>query len=571
MRRSVIVVLVGVVICFGACGSAFAHIVSGQVVDESGFGVFNVDLDFFDRNLGQIIFTPGDNTDANGFYSVDVPASEYDITYNAPTGSPFLDVEIRVDIFSDTLFDITLPVGHGITGWVTDQGNAPLFNVDLNFVDIATGDIINTNDDNTDLFGAFNILVPAATYDIRFTPPLGQPYAGAELKNIVITGPMSLDTTQLAPGFFLSGTVRDLSSTPVPNVDLDFEDQATGLTLYTPRDNSDSNGDFGPSVAAGIYDIVFNPPIGSGLAHVALNDFILSADSLVSSIVLPPGFVLSGTVVDQTLTPLVGADLDMIDISVGFKIPTDKDKTVVGGAFQMIAPAETMDIYVNPPVGMPLASTVLHDQIVAGPMNLGTITLLPGFRIFGHVWDTGVNPIPGSDIDIVEQVGGFVYPTPGDDTDGGGAYELRVPGGAYLVIANPPAGSGLLPDTVMVSPLAGDTQVDFFLSADPSVGVGSGAVPSRLSLLSNQPNPFNPTTRIRFILSHDGYAPVSVRLYGANGQQIRTLHAGPLEGGTHELTWDGRDDSGRPVPSGVYLYRLDAGKQSESRKMVLVR
>ena len=76
--------------------------VSGQVVDEQGFGIFNVDLDFEDRDTGQVIFTPGDNTDFSGFYTVDVPVAEYDVRFRAPNGSPYLDQEVRIDITGPT-------------------------------------------------------------------------------------------------------------------------------------------------------------------------------------------------------------------------------------------------------------------------------------------------------------------------------------------------------------------------------------------------------------------------------------------------------------------------------------
>jgi hypothetical protein len=89
------------------------------------------------------------------------------------------------------------------------------------------------------------------------------------------------------------------------------------------------------------------------------------------------------------------------------------------------------------------------------------------------------------------------------------------------------------------------------------------------SLSQNQPNPFNPTTTIRFVLP--AREDVTLVIYDANGQLVRTLVNEVRGYGAHEVTWDGRDDAGATVGSGVYFYRLRAGKLTESKKMVLLK
>jgi flagellar hook assembly protein FlgD len=93
--------------------------------------------------------------------------------------------------------------------------------------------------------------------------------------------------------------------------------------------------------------------------------------------------------------------------------------------------------------------------------------------------------------------------------------------------------------------------------------------PARAGLSQNVPNPFNPLTTIRFTLSRRAYAKLSV--FDPTGRHIRTLVDGERAPGTHEVTWDGRDDRGIPVASGVYLYNLEAYGLGESRKMVLLK
>jgi hypothetical protein len=89
------------------------------------------------------------------------------------------------------------------------------------------------------------------------------------------------------------------------------------------------------------------------------------------------------------------------------------------------------------------------------------------------------------------------------------------------------------------------------------------------ALEQNNPNPFNPSTTIRFTVPEPGH--VALHVYDANGQLVRTLIDGVRVDGTHDATWDGRDNSGAAVGSGVYFYRLTAGKFSESKKMVLLK
>ncbi len=88
-------------------------------------------------------------------------------------------------------------------------------------------------------------------------------------------------------------------------------------------------------------------------------------------------------------------------------------------------------------------------------------------------------------------------------------------------------------------------------------------------LLPNVPNPFNPQTRIIFALAQDG--PCRVAIYDVSGRLIRQLESSNLEMGQHERVWLGRDDAGRPVPSGAYYVRLVTPDGVDSRKVMLLK
>ncbi len=65
--------------------------------------------------------------------------------------------------------------------------------------------------------------------------------------------------------------------------------------------------------------------------------------------------------------------------------------------------------------------------------------------------------------------------------------------------------------------------------------------------------------------------PVHLAVYSASGRKVRKLVSGHMRAGRNSIAWDGRDGAGQPVSSGVYLYRLEAGGRSETRKMLLIR
>ncbi len=88
-------------------------------------------------------------------------------------------------------------------------------------------------------------------------------------------------------------------------------------------------------------------------------------------------------------------------------------------------------------------------------------------------------------------------------------------------------------------------------------------------LAQNYPNPFNPSTTIRYTLSESG--KVSLKIYNTLGQEVRALVNAAQNAGQQTVKWDGKNNSGQAVGSGVYLYRLECGKFSKTHKMMLVR
>ena len=101
-------------------------------------------------------------------------------------------------------------------------------------------------------------------------------------------------------------------------------------------------------------------------------------------------------------------------------------------------------------------------------------------------------------------------------------------------------------------------------------GVSEDDVPTVYSLDANAPNPFNPSTRIAFGVPAPG-GDVTLAVYNAAGRSVRTLVDGFVPAGRHTTVWDGLDRSGRPVSSGVYFARLQAGGFRGERKILLLK
>jgi hypothetical protein len=102
------------------------------------------------------------------------------------------------------------------------------------------------------------------------------------------------------------------------------------------------------------------------------------------------------------------------------------------------------------------------------------------------------------------------------------------------------------------------------------LGQVTGAGPAlKNSLAQNYPNPFNPQTTIAFTIKDRG--AVTVKVYNVNGELVRTLANENRAAGTYTLTWDGHNDSGQSVSSGVYFYKLVTNNFSQTKKMVLLK
>jgi hypothetical protein len=99
---------------------------------------------------------------------------------------------------------------------------------------------------------------------------------------------------------------------------------------------------------------------------------------------------------------------------------------------------------------------------------------------------------------------------------------------------------------------------------------GEGVNRPQFSLSNNYPNPFNPETKIQYTVGSK-QTPIRLTIYNVLGQKVTTLADEPKRAGTHHVIWDGKNDEGKEVASGIYFYQLKAGGFTETKKMLLLK
>ena len=116
-----------------------------------------------------------------------------------------------------------------------------------------------------------------------------------------------------------------------------------------------------------------------------------------------------------------------------------------------------------------------------------------------------------------------------------------------------------------------DTYVDVTPPVVDPDEVAEDALPGAYALSKNFPNPFNPTTTIQYAIPANGAGHVELVIYNINAQKVRTLVNETADAGFYSVVWDGRNDVGEAVSSGIYLYRIVSGSFVKIEKMTFMK
>lgn len=188
---------------------------------------------------------------------------------------------------------------------------------------------------------------------------------------------------------------------------------------------------------------------------------------------------------------------------------------------------------------------------------------------------------------------GYIKVSPPEAAEGGGSLSSRAPGSPSFDPEWIPLDAGIVRGNGEIDTLRWDTHgflpglylmevsttnhqghmcrdLRMVLLTDPTTDSDPGTPGIKTGLHGTYPNPFNPATSIVFSIEKDG--PVTVAVYDIAGRRIKTLIDGKMtEAGRHTISWDGLDNNGRRVSSGVYFCRFLSGETASSTKMILLR
>lgn len=438
MRRRIFIINLAFLIGLPASSLLAQLSLSGKVTNQANVGIANVKVDIYESATGSKI--GGTATDISGNYSLLVPAGTYDVTYDPPSGSGLAPQMVsNFTISNHTVLNVSLPPGFTLSGRVTNNMAVGVDSVDINVIDVNTGNKLFTPRDNTDINGNYSVVVPAGTYDLVYSPPKSTKLVAVTHTNVPISSNTVRNVT-LNPGFLLSGTVTDNNSTPVPDVDLDAIISSTGEKVVTPGDNTDNNGIYSIVIPGGTLNIDFDPLPSTGLAPLLLPNVVITKDTTIN-VTLFPGITISGQVKDQSNTPVANVDLDVIDTLTQLKLSISGDVTDQNGNYSIRIPVGVYDITYEPL----LISTHLVPQKLAG-LSLANdttinVSLISGKILSGKVSNQSSQGIPLVDLNVTNSATQQRLFTPSDNTDASGNYALVIPAGTYDIDFNTPTGT----------------------------------------------------------------------------------------------------------------------------------
>ena len=408
--------------------------------------------------------------------------------------------------------------------------------------------------------GTYTAALPPGTYTVDctafgYTPGQSQVTITA---NQVST--LNFDLAPLATGG-LSGVVRSASQTPLAGATVTIEDTPLSTTTNV-------NGTYAfASVPAGTYDVT---AAKFGFATQTSSVAVVAAQQNTRDFTLQPAFFAAdmetspGTwTVTGNATSGAWVRVDPVGSGGGLVQP-ENDHTPAPGVMCWVTGQGQVggDIGAN---DIDNGSTILTTHVI----DLGTLNdpVLDYYRWFvndanGQVddpWVVEVSSNGGTSWVSVENT--LVTDASWRHVTIRLADFINVPTSQFRVRFT---ARDLNPGSIV------EAGVDDFEIYDQAVttGVDPSAAPGAVTILrGNFPNPFNPSTAIRYDLATGGQ--VKLRIFDAGGRLVRVLQDGPQAAGPQAMVWDGRNDGAAPVASGVYFYQLEAPGYEASNRMVL--
>lgn len=228
-------------------------------------------------------------------------------------------------------------------------------------------------------------------------------------------------------------------------------------------------------------------------------------------------------------------------------------------SLQAISPCVDLGIPDTTGLNLPAFDLAGNPRIYGGRIDMGAYeyrTSSPTGFIAGTVTNLNGDPLEFAEITAE----GFVT-----ICNNNGEYFMEVEAGDYNIFCNSEGYE--ISDYYEISVLNGETvSIDFVL--EPAVSVDNPIINKVDNQLSNYPNPFNPSTTISFSIREN--SKIILSIYNIKGQKIKTLIDDEIGKGNHSIIWNGVDEAGKPIGSGLYFYKLNVNGKTESVKKCLL-
>ena len=454
-----ILVVTQALLCPGA--NAQVACLTGIVSDVGGTPVIRGDLDFDDALTGQRLFTPGDNTNEFGYYSVCVFGGIYHVSFAPPLGTHLVGRKFfNLDLRTGREMNVTLATGVVITGVISDELGAPVGGVDVDVDSVGAGRVYTPDDDTDTLFvtGVYRVVVPPHLYRIRFDPPAGSRLRGVEINAVTIQNDTTINVP-LSPGLLVSGLIFDNLGAPAGDIEVSLRSLITGEKIFLSNNKSDTLGAYSVAAAPGQFRMEFLPPLGSPLVGSFMDSVTISSDIVINA-VLRAGNRISVEVKDENGAPVVRADLDITIESTRVRQFIPHDKTDINGRTTVAVPPDIYEIRIDPPPGTLLDQEVLRDvNITSDTTIFVTLPPLNRVNVSGRVVDQNGNGLANIAIGAESTATGNVIKVKSGRTGAGGFYIAGVPFGLVNLLFIPPVTSRYVATKLSGISLLSDTTV----------------------------------------------------------------------------------------------------------------
>lgn len=427
---------------------AAGWVLSGFVLDVFDNPAPNIDIDMRPQGAGggAALELSGDVTGLDGSFALTMPAitGNYEIGFIPLPGVHLVETVVEnVFIFGNsTLPTVHLAIGHFISGQVVNSDGVAVSGLDINAYDIVTGLSAPLTLDDTDLTGAFDVLIPDAIFDIvirQVTPIPGVEYAPVLIPNVDIYQNVVLGQITIHDGFHVTGQVVNSLGQPLRNANFDAED-AAGNRLWLTNDGTSVTGGFDLLLPEGLISLEVDPPVLGPLLVTQQLEVAVGPSLDIGQITLPDGVSITGHLIDPLGFSVPSVNVELRDLSTNLIIPAAHENGNAEGLFNAVVEPGDYDLLFDPPLASGVGSMTLPGVSAPQSVALGDIPLPAGHHFSGIILD-GSSTATGAELVLTDIATSTVLPRIGNRSGVVGEFSIQVPTGVYQLEVIPPPSS----------------------------------------------------------------------------------------------------------------------------------